>query len=104
MARFIRPRESSLWLGMDALRSVRQGPAGIEARQRRRLAELVDLARGKSPYYRELYRNLPDRVDDLTSLPVTDKPALMAYYDEWATDRDVTMDRVQEIADFPHRI
>ncbi len=42
-------------------------------RQPARLAELVAFARDASPYYRELYRHLPPRVDDLALLPVTTK-------------------------------
>jgi phenylacetate-CoA ligase len=100
---FARLRESPAWLGFDALRALKQGPETIAARQRRRLAELVAFAREKSPYYQELYRDLPDHVVDVTRLPVTDKPKLMARYDSWATDREVTMGRVRAIADDPER-
>lgn len=57
----------------DALRVHRQGQAAVHARQRERLAELVAFARAHSAFYRDLYRNLPDRVEDATVLPVTDK-------------------------------
>lgn len=62
--------------------------------QRVRLRALISFAREKSPYYRELYRGLPDEVDDIAMLPVTDKRRLMARFDDWPTDREVTRERV----------
>ncbi|MGW5688872.1 phenylacetate--CoA ligase family protein [Nonomuraea sp. NPDC003754] len=63
--------------------------------QRRRLADLVEHARTHSPYYRDLYRGLPSGLDDPARLPVTGKAALMAHYDQWATDREVTLERAR---------
>ncbi len=54
--------ETPLWLGLDAIRAARQGPAAIQARQRQRLKDLVAFARQNSPYYRRLYQGLPDHV------------------------------------------
>ena len=87
--------ESFFWLLRDARRARKQGPDAIAQRQRTRLAEIVAYARAQSPYFRELYRDLPDRVDDVRLLPVTDKRRLMAHYDEWVTDRAVTLERVR---------
>ncbi len=72
--------------------------------QRRRLAELVQHARTGSPYYRDLYSGLPPGVDDSASLPVTDKKALMAHYDDWATDREVTLARARAFAADPRLV
>ncbi|NUP39529.1 MAG: phenylacetate--CoA ligase family protein, partial [Streptomyces sp.] len=74
---------------------VREGPEAVARRRRARLADLVAHARARSPYYRELYRGLPEHVDDPALLPVTDKKALMARFDDWVTDREVTRDRVE---------
>lgn len=63
--------------------------------QRARLAEMVVFARTHSPYYRALYHRLPDRVTDVRLLPVTDKQRLMAQFDDWVTDREVTIDKVR---------
>ncbi len=82
-------RESSLWLVLDARRARRQGPEAIARRQRARLAEMVSFARTASPYYRALYRALPERVEDPTLLPVTDKQTLMARFGDWVTDPKV---------------
>ena len=74
----------------DAWLAVRGGPAAIARRQRERLAALVAHARRHSPYFASAYRGLPDGVDDVWLLPPTTKPALMARFDDWATDRAVT--------------
>ncbi len=87
--------ESILWLLRDARRAIRQGQPAIAQRQRDRLAEMVAHARAHSPYYRELYEDLPDRVEDPAMLPVTDKKKLMARFDDWVTDREVTIEKAR---------
>jgi phenylacetate-CoA ligase len=87
--------ESGRWLARDARRAAREGSAGIARRQRERLAELVGYARERSPFYRELYDGLPERVEDPGLLPATDKKALMARFDDWVTDRGVTRAEVE---------
>ena len=64
-------REGLLWTLREAFAS--REPRKVTKRQRSRLAEVVAHARTNSPYYRELYRDLPERVEDLTLLPVTSK-------------------------------
>ncbi|MFC4562242.1 phenylacetate--CoA ligase family protein [Nocardiopsis mangrovi] len=88
-------------LARDARRALRQGPAALARRRRARLADLVAYARANSPYYRELYQGLPDHVEDPALLPATDKKALMARFDDWPTDREVTLDRVQAFVSDP---
>ncbi|MGZ0153442.1 phenylacetate--CoA ligase family protein [Kribbella sp. WER1] len=88
-------------LSRDARRTAKEGPSGIARRQRDRLAELVAFARENSPYYRELYDGLPDRVEDPALLPVTDKPRLMARFDDWVTDRRVTREKVEAFVSDP---
>ncbi|MBP2705506.1 AMP-binding protein [Microbispora sp. RL4-1S] len=41
----------------------------------RKLNELVRFVREKSPFYGELYQGLPDRIDDITTLPIVDHTA-----------------------------
>jgi phenylacetate-coenzyme A ligase PaaK-like adenylate-forming protein len=70
------------------------GRAWIEATARRRAEALVAHARERSPFYRDLYRELaPDAV--LEDLPPVRKHALMARFDDWATDRRVTRAEVE---------
>lgn len=93
--------ESLLWLLLDIRRARKQGPAAIAQRQRACLAEMVAFARANSPYYRELYRDLQERVEDVTLLPITSKKELIARFDDWATDRDVTIEQVRAFVDNP---
>lgn len=92
------------WLLRDARRALRQGPGALAQRQRARLAEMVAFARARSPYYRELYRELPERIDDPAPLPVTNKAALITRFDDWVTDREVTVEKVRALVDDPDRI
>jgi phenylacetate-CoA ligase len=96
--------ESRRQLARDARLAVREGPEGINRRQRARLADLVTHARAHSPYYRELYRGLPEQVDDPALLPVTDKRKLMARFDDWATDREVTREKVETFVADPRLV
>ena len=82
-----------LWRDLRSAR--RLGPGEMERRQRRRLAALVAFARARSPYYRELYRDLPGTVTDPALLPVTSKQELMPRFDDWVTDPEVTLERAR---------
>lgn len=88
-------KENRRQLARDARRAAREGLEGIVRRQRARLTELVAHARAESPYYRELYRKLPEHLDSSAQLPVTDKPTLMTRFDDWVTDREVTRTKVE---------
>lgn len=88
----------------DAWRARKKGVGAIAQRQRARLADMVAHARANSPYYRELYRELPDRVESAQQLPVTDKKVLMERFDEWCTDRAVTLKAAEALVDDPSRI
>ena len=76
---------------VDSLRVGRAGPDAITRIQRQRLASLVRHARTASPYYRSLYRGLPDNVDDAPLLPPVGKRDLMAHFDDWVTDPAITL-------------
>jgi len=71
--------ESILWLLRDTRKAKKQGMNAIKERQRARLAEIVAFARANSPYYRELYKDLPERIEDTTLrfMPVSDSSSLM---------------------------
>ena len=79
-------------------------PQHVAQRQRMRLADIVAHARYHSPYYRDLYRGLPERVEDSRVLPVTSKQTLMARFDEWATDRDISINNARAFAETPQTI
>ena len=62
--------------------------------QERRLKELVKHARKSSPYYRTLYRNVPEsfRLEDL---PPVNKRELMANWDAWVADPSLTLEEAE---------
>ncbi len=55
-----------------------------------RLRELVRHARNNSPFYRKLYRDVPEdfRPEDL---PAVNKRVLMDNWDDWVCDRELTL-------------
>jgi len=53
------------------------------------LSELVDHARRNSPFYRELYRDVPETVSHLTQLPIIDQAAFWAA-NRWPDNRLIT--------------
>lgn len=91
--------ENILWRLRDIRQARQQGPAAIKQRQRKRFAEIVAYARANSPYYRELYKGLPDRVEDPTLLPIADKKKLMARFHDWVTDREVTLEKARSFVE-----
>lgn len=74
---------------LDRRLAAENGAALVQLQQQR-LQKIVAHARAHSPFYRELYRNLPEAGFDLTDLPPVTKPQLMANFDAWAADRAVT--------------
>lgn len=95
---------STLRLIADARRAKAGGERAMAARQRARLAELIAWARARSPYYRRLYRDVPDGTADLAALPVTRKSELMAAFDDWVTDPAITLERARAFTQDPARI
>jgi len=93
-----------LWLLRDTRKAKKQGMKAIKERQRARLADIVAFARANSPYYRELYKDLPERIEDTVLLPVTSKKKLMPRFNDWCTDQDVTFEKVSAFVDNPELI
>lgn len=71
-------------------RIMRMKPAEVIAHQQSELKDLIQFARQYSPFYQRLYAHLPTDIQTLQQLPPVTKPALMAHFDEWATDRAIT--------------
>jgi len=67
------------------------GRRAIAAAAASRTEDLIDFAREASPYYRGKWRALPHRRLALRELPVVHKHDLMSRFDDWVTDRSVTL-------------
>lgn len=61
--------------------------------QNKRLRSIVEWSRKNSPYYARLYRDIkPDF--KLSDLAPVNKVDLMAHWDDWVTDRSLTLSQV----------
>lgn len=87
--------ECTTLIAWEAWRFRRGDGAAISRRQRARLQMLVRHARTASPYYRRLYRDIPSGQVPLASLPVVSKRDLMAHFDDWVTDPDITIESLR---------
>ncbi|MDR3120867.1 MAG: phenylacetate--CoA ligase family protein [Clostridiales bacterium] len=65
------------------------------AYRRNQLLRIVRYAKAHSPLYADLYAGLDDDFK-LSDLPVTTKNELKERFDDWVTDRSVTMDGIME--------
>ena len=63
--------------------------------QQQRLRELVAYVREHSPYFARHYADVPADFS-LSDLPPTEKPTLLANYDDWVTDRRIHLADVLE--------
>ena len=92
---------------LDILAAQRLGSDGIRARQTTRLRALLKSARTRSRFWRE---RLPARTPeaagtiDLAALPVVTKAELMARFDDWVTDAEITRPALREFMADPARI
>lgn len=62
--------------------------------QKKRLNALVKMAKEKSPFYKRLYADVGEDFS-LSDLPPVSKPELMSHFDEVLTDRNITMERIE---------
>ncbi len=85
----------AIGIAWDTWRAERGGADAIGRRQQARLAGLVEFARTASPFYRALYRDVPERVTDPRQLPWVGKRELMEHFDEWVTDPHLTLARLE---------
>lgn len=85
----------ALRVAWDTWRAERGGPETFNRLQQARLSDLVEFARSASPYYRRLYRDLPDIVTDPSQLPPVGKRDLMANFDDWVTDPHITLAKLK---------
>ncbi len=66
--------------------------------RKKRLYDLVTYARDNSAFYRDKYTNLPENFT-LQNLPITQDHELMADYNAWCTDPNVSLESLQTYID-----
>ena len=88
----------------DAYRAAREDEQGIARRQQQRLGDIVGYARTHSPYYRQLYRHVPEGFSDISRFPAVTKTELMSQFDDWVTDPAVTRASVEAFLSDPGNI
>ena len=81
----------------------KMSPAQRTTLQQERFQSLVSYARENSPYYAKLYHGLPENCP-LPVLPPVSKRELMDHWDEWVTDRTVTLREIQDFMKNPDNI
>lgn len=74
-----------------------------EALQRKRLKDVVEWARKNSPYYAQLYKAIPDDFA-LADLPSVNKRELMENWNDWITDRELTLSDVEKFMEDTNNI
>lgn len=62
--------------------------------QRERLNRIVRFAKLNSPYYSVLYQNIGENFS-LSDLPTVKKIELMAHWNDWVTDRNISLSEIQ---------
>ena len=63
--------------------------------QEKRLKKIVKYARENSVYFNVLYKGIGDNFK-LEDLPITNKIDMMKYFDDWVTDKNINMQRIEE--------
>lgn len=80
-------------------------PAHIERLQHSRLRALVAHARARSPFYRRLYRDLPEPTPaDPGGWPSVKRATLMRHFDDWVTDPAVRLADLRRFIADPARV
>ena len=67
----------------------------IKKLQYKRLKQLVEYARNNSPYFKDLYAKIGHNFS-LKELPTTNKIEMMKNFDDWITDSNISMQKIEE--------
>lgn len=87
---------------VDLVRARREGRPGYELRQRERLQTLLQYARANSSFYQRFYADVQGPT--LADLPPVTKQQLMAAFDDWVCDPDVSLADVGDFISDPARV
>jgi phenylacetate-coenzyme A ligase PaaK-like adenylate-forming protein len=87
-------------VSLDVLTVGRATPAAVQARQRVRLAALLDTVKRGSRFYQQHWRGVDleqtrTAAQPLLALPVVKRHQLMAHFDDWVTDPRIKLAELQ---------
>ena len=89
-------RKTGIFKAMKLCMEYEKMPADRQSEVReKRLAELIRHARNNSPFYKKLYADVPDSAI-LKDLPPVNKKTLMANWNDWVCDRELTLEQVEQ--------
>lgn len=71
--------------------------------QEKRLQELLRYVRKNSPYFAEKYRDIPTDAP-LSAYPPSNKQDMMANFDRWMTDSNITLEKVHKFMEDKNNI
>lgn len=91
-------------VALDVLASGRAAPDAIAARQKTRLAHLLDAAVRGSRLYRERLQGKTPATLALSAVPILDRTELMARFDDWVTDPQLKLTELRAFTADARRI
>lgn len=74
------------------------------ATRQRRIASMLQHARGASPFYARHFQEVAPECTDLQAYPSVTRAGLMANFDEWVTDPRIRLADVTEFIEDPNRL
>jgi phenylacetate-CoA ligase len=92
--------KESISLIYDIWRTGHYDQSTIEACQQARLKDLVRFVRDRSPFYKEIYKD----ISGVQHLPYVTKQELMANFDSWVTDKTVNRRDIEAFVKNKHLI
>jgi phenylacetate-CoA ligase len=90
-----KPKDGIFKAWLQCLKHQKLNKSERNALQDKRLRHIVTWARENSPYYSNHYQDIGADFK-LTDLPPVNKVELMAHWDEWLTDRSITLSQVND--------
>lgn len=83
-------------VAMDVLSSGRASAQALASRQQTRLSALLTAAQRRSPLYHERLRGMPVQTAALCKVPTVSRAELMARFDDWVTDPELSLSGLRD--------
>lgn len=91
-------------VALDVMQAARATPGAITMRQRARLAQVLEVARRGSRFYRERLPQESCAATPLNAVPVVTRGELMQRFDDWVTDPRLRLDALRAFTADPDAI